>query len=109
MKRPNKRIGRYACAGLTLLELLLALAGMAFVGTAGTALLVGVVYGTSTDQDMRSLITRQMALRARLEARVRESLLLLDSGGDYMILWSSDLNEDGLPSKAEIQVIEYRL
>jgi len=93
--------------GLTLLELLLALAGTAVVGTAVAAMLTGVVYGTATDKDMRSLITRQMALRARVEAEVRESLLLLDSGSDYMILWSGDDNDDGLPSKAEIQVIEY--
>ena len=98
---------RYACCGLTLLELLLALAGTAMVGTAVAAMLAGVTYGTAVDKDMRTLITRQMALRARVEAEVRESLLLLDSGSDYMIFWSGDDNEDGLPSKAEIQVIEY--
>jgi hypothetical protein len=98
---------RYACRGLTLLELLLALAGTAVVGTAVAAMMAGVTYGTAVDKDMRTLITRQMALRARVEAEVRESLLLLDSGGDYMVLWSGDENNDGLPSKAEIQVIEY--
>ena len=104
-KRGNFK--RHACRGLTLLELLLALAGTAVIGTAVAALLTGVAYGTATDKDMRSLITRQMALRARLEAEVRESSMLLDAGADYMILWSSDDNDDGLPSKAEIQVIEY--
>lgn len=93
--------------GLTLLELLLALAGTAVIGSAVAALLTGVAYGTQTDKDMRSLITRQMALRARVEAEVRESRMLLDSGADYVILWSSDADDDGVPSKAEIQVIEY--
>lgn len=93
--------------GLTLLELLLALAGTAVIGSAVAAMLTGVIYGTATDKDMRSLITRQMALRTRVEAEVRESYMLLDSGSDYMILWAGDTNEDGLPSKAEIQVIEY--
>ena len=37
-------------------------------GTAVAAMLSGVAYGTSVDKDMRSLITRQMALRARVEA-----------------------------------------
>lgn len=98
---------RRACRGLTLLELLLALAGTAVIGSAVAAMLTGVVYGTATDKDMRSLITRQMALRARVEAEVRESRMLLDAGADYMVLWSGDLDDDGLPSKAEIQVIEY--
>jgi type II secretory pathway pseudopilin PulG len=98
---------RHACRGLTLLELLLALAGTAVIGSAVAAMLTGVAYGTATDKDMRSLITRQMALRARLEAEVRESRMLLDAGADYMILWSSDADDDGMPSKAEIQVIEY--
>lgn len=103
----SNNMKRYACRGLTLLELLLALAGTAVVGTAVAAMLTGVIYGTATDKDMRSLITRQMALRARVEAEVRESCKLLDAGADYMVLWSGDDNEDGLPSKAEIQVIEY--
>ncbi|MEM6504362.1 MAG: hypothetical protein AAF711_02740 [Planctomycetota bacterium] len=107
MKRKRGTIQQYARRGLTLLELLLALAGTAVIGTAVTAMLTGVAYGTATDKDMRSLITRQMALRARLEAEIRESRMVLDSGGDYVILWSGDSDDDGLPSKTEIQVIEY--
>jgi len=107
MRRRSSTIQGYACRGLTLLELLLALAGTAIIGSAVAAMLTGVIYGTSVDKDMRSLITRQMALRARVEAEVRESHMLLDAGADYMILWSGDINDDGLPSKAEIQVIEY--
>lgn len=105
MKRTRRR--RHMCRGLTLLELLLALAGTAVIGSAVAALLTGVIYGTATDKDMRSLITRQMALKARVEAEVRESRMLLDAGADYLILWSRDSDEDGSPSKAEIQVIEY--
>lgn len=105
MKRTARK--RRMCRGLTLLELLLALAGTAVIGSAVAAMLTGVAYGTATDKNMRSLITRQMALRARIEAEVRESRMLLDAGGDYLILWSSDADDDGSPSKAEIQVIEY--
>ena len=107
MRNKRTHLNRYACRGLTLLELLLALAGTAVIGSAVAAMLTGVAYGTSVDKDMRSLITRQMALRARVEAEVRESRMVLDAGADYMILWSSDADDDGLPSKAEIQVIEY--
>lgn len=107
MRKRSSTIKQHACRGLTLLELLLALAGTAVIGTAVAAMLTGVAYGTATDKDMRSLITRQMALRARVEAEVRESRMLLDAGADYLILWSGDADDDGLPSKAEIQVIEY--
>ncbi|MGB0766244.1 MAG: hypothetical protein ACPGYV_00885 [Phycisphaeraceae bacterium] len=93
--------------GLTLLELLLALAGTAVIGTAVAAMVTGVAYGTATDKDMRALVTRQMALRARVEAEVRESRMLLDAGANYLVLWSSDADDDGLPSKTELQVIEY--
>lgn len=107
MRRRSETMKRYACGGLTLLELLLALAGTAVIGSAVAAMLTGVAYGTSVDKDMRSLITRQMALRSRIEAEIRESRMLLDAGSDYLILWSRDDDDDGLPSKAEIQVIEY--
>jgi len=93
--------------GLTLLELLLALSGTAVIGTAVTMLITGVAYGTQTDKDLRELVTRQMALRARLEAELRESRLILDAGSDYVILWSADTNGDDLPNKSELQVIEY--
>lgn len=105
LKRTTHR--GHATRGLTLLELLLALAGTAVIGSAVAAMITGVAYGTAVDKEMRSIITRQMALRARVEAEVRESLMLLDAGSDYLILWSSDDDADGRPSKAEIQVIEH--
>ena len=92
---------------MTLLELLLALAGTALVGTAVASMLAGVVYGTQADKDLQGLVTRQMALRARIEAEVRESSLILDRGSDYLILWSGDSDGSGTPDKSEIQVIEY--
>ncbi len=105
-KPRNKRTSTNV-RGLTLLELLLALAGTAVIGSAVAMMLTGVAYGTQTDKDLRTLITRQMALRARLEAEVRESRLLLDQGAGYLILWSEDLDGSGTPNKTELQVIEF--
>lgn len=93
--------------GLTLLELLLALAGTAVIGTAVTMMLTGVTYGTNSSKDMRVLVTRQMALRARIEAEVRESQMVLDHGVGYMILWGDDADTSGTPNKSEIEVIEW--
>ena len=92
---------------MTLLELLLALAGTAVIGTAIVSMLVGVTYGTQADKDLQGLITRQMALRSRIEAEIRESYLILDAGSDYLILWSGDADASDTPDKTEIQVIEY--
>jgi len=104
----RKRVTRRTLArGMTLLELLLALAGTAVVGTAVAAMLTGVAYGTQSDKDLQGLITRQMALRSRVEAEVRESRMILDAGGGYLILWSGDDDGSGTPDKTEIQVIEY--
>ncbi|MFN3168487.1 MAG: hypothetical protein ACE37H_15615 [Phycisphaeraceae bacterium] len=92
--------------GLTLLELLLALAGTAVVGMAVTMMLTGVAYGTQSNKDLRTLVTKQMALRARIEAEVRESQVILDQGVGYLILWGEDADDSGTPNKSEIQVIE---
>lgn len=92
--------------GLTLLELLLALAGTAVIGAAITMMLTGVAYGTQSSKDMQGLVTRQMALRARIEAEVRESQMVLDQGVGYLILWGEDADKSGTPNKSEIQVIE---
>ena len=69
-------------------------------------MLFGVSYGTKANKDLRTLITRQMAIRARLEAEVRESRMVLDQGTGYVILWSEDVDESGTPNKAELQLIE---
>lgn len=102
----RKMMVKACCRGLTLLELLLALAGTAVIGTAVAMMLAGVAYGTQADKDMRTLITRQMALRARLEAEIRESHRVLDQGMGYVILWGEDLDDSGTPNKTELQVIE---
>lgn len=107
MANKNTPTVRAVARGLTLLELLLALAGTAVIGTAVAMMLSGVAYGTQADKDLRTLIARQMAVRARLEAEIRETSLILDAGSDYLILWSGDTNGDGFPAKTEIQVIEY--
>lgn len=107
MDNPVSKARRNASSrGLTLLELLLALAGTAVIGSAVAMMLAGVAYGTQSDKDLRTLVTKQMATRARIEAEVRESRMVLDQGTGYLILWTEDIDESGTPNKTEIQVIE---
>jgi len=98
---------RRRSAGLTLIELMLAVSGLALIGGAITSMLFAVAYGTTIDKDMRSLVTRQMALRARITAAVRESQMVLDQGDEYIVLWVYDSDESGKPNVEEIQLIEY--
>ena len=92
--------------GLTLLEMLLALSGMALIGSAIASMLLAVSYGTQSDKDLRSLVTRQMALNARLSAAVRESSMVLEQGDGYLFLWGADTDESGTPNLDEIVPIE---
>ncbi|XAM00381.1 hypothetical protein OT109_03130 [Phycisphaeraceae bacterium D3-23] len=93
--------------GLTLLEMMLALAGMSLIGSAIASMLVAVSYGTQADKDLRGLITKQMALRSRLSAEVRESSMVLDRGDGYLFLWINDDDESETPNLSEITLIEF--
>lgn len=93
--------------GLTLLEMLLAISGMALIGSAIASMLLAVTYGTQTDNDMRSVVTKQMTLRARLSAAIRESTMVLEEGDGYLFLWVHDTDESGHPNLDEIVLIEY--
>jgi len=92
--------------GLTLIELLLALAGMALIGLAIVSMLFAVSYGTNSDKDMRNLVAQRMALRARITASVRESQMVLEHGDGYLVLWIGDGDENGKPNLDEIQLLE---
>lgn len=93
--------------GLTLIEMLLALSGMALIGGAIASMLVAVSYGTKTDKDLRSLVTKQMALRGRLSATLRESAMVLEQGDGYVFLWTFDKDGSSAPNLDEIVLIEF--
>lgn len=103
IKTRTKRRSR----GLTLIELLLALAGMSLIGSAVASMLVAVSYGTKADKDLRSLITKQMALRGRISAAIRESAMVLEQGDGYVFLWTFDSDGSGTPNLDEIVLIEF--
>lgn len=98
--------GRRAQHGMTLLELLLAMAAVALIGMAIVSMLVAVSYGTSSSDELRTLAVRSKTLNNRIGAAVRGSKMILDQGDDYLILWTRDLNEDGEPSLLEIRRLQ---
>ncbi|MFW6060011.1 MAG: PulJ/GspJ family protein [Phycisphaeraceae bacterium] len=93
--------------GLTLVEMVLALAITGLVGAAIAAMLSAVAYGSDSSRDMRNAAVQSKALSARLGAAVRGSRLVLDQGEDFLVLWTTDADENGAPSLQEIQRLEH--
>lgn len=92
--------------GLTLVEMLMALAVTGLIGGAIAAMLSAVAYGTSSDRDIRSLVVKNKTLSTRITAAVRQSAQLLDADDGYVVLWTSDLNDNGQPDLLELRRIE---
>ncbi len=92
--------------GLTLVEMLMALAITGLIGAAIASMLTAVTYGTSSSRDIRSLVVKNKTLSARITAAVRGSAQLLDAADGYVVLWTKDINGSGVPDLLELQRIE---
>jgi Tfp pilus assembly protein PilE len=97
---------RRSAAGLTLVELLLALAVTGMVAAAVAGMLLAVSTGTSQRTDMRGLVVKQRALSGRIHASVRNAKMVLAQGQDYLVLWTGDPSDSGSPNLAELRLIE---
>jgi len=106
MTRSAQSAIRRRAVGLTLVELLLAITITAFVGTAVASMMVSVTYGTTSRTEMRDVLVRTKVLTSRMNAAVRGSKMVLDSGTDYVVLWIADTREDGQPNISELRRIE---
>jgi len=106
MRLKKANLIRKQC-GLTLLELMIALAGTATIGAAVATLMTGVTYGTKQDNNLRNLVAQRMAIRARLTASVRQAQKILGKNNSAIVLWVADKNDDNAPNLSEIQWIEY--
>lgn len=100
------RVRPHRARGLTLVELMLAVAGTSLVGAAVAAMLVAVNAGSNTDNDMRGSVIRHQAAAARIQAAIRGSTLVLGAGEDWIMLWTYDLREDASPNLSELRLIE---
>ncbi len=92
--------------GMTIVELLLALAGTAFVAVAIAMMLSVVASGTSSRTDLRQSVVRQKTITARLNAAIRSSSMVLVAEDDLLIVWTNDTDSNSEPSLGEIQRIE---
>lgn len=102
-QRMTSQTGR---AGLTLIELLLAVAGTGFVAAAVAMMLSAIATGTNSRNDLRQSVVRQKTIMARLTAAIRSSHMVLAADDDLLVLWTSDADGSETPNLGEIRRIE---
>lgn len=97
--RPSKR-------GMTLLELLLALAVTIVTGAAAAAVTLAVSRGMVNMNAGRSVISRANLIQARVRAVTDTARCVLDASADKgMAVWAEDPNADGRVNVLELRVV----
>ncbi len=89
--------------GLTLIELMLALAITAMVAAAISGMLTAISTGEHLRRDNRSFIMRAHAAKTRLGAYVAKSRCVLDANGGDTVLWLEDSRGSGTVHASEIR------
>ena len=93
-------------AGLTLVELLLAVTISAIIGAAMATMLLAVSTGTSSHRKTRSLAVAHGVVAERLGAAVRVSRTVLAREDDLLVLWVPGLSTSSTPALSELRRIE---
>ncbi len=91
---------------LTLIELVMGMAGTALVASALAAMMELTVYGSRDITDLHRMVIREKRVGDRMAATLRRSHSALASGTDYLVLWEGDTNESGGHSLSELVRIE---
>ena len=94
-------------AGLTLVELIIALAIMALIGLTVSAMLSAVAYGTDSGRDVRASIARGKMTTARIDAAIRESRAVLAASEGVLVLWMRDEDGDEIADADEVRRLEH--
>ncbi len=89
--------------GLSMLELILALAITAMVGAAITGMLTSVAMGQRLRRDNRSFVIRTHALKSRLSAYIGPCRSLLMCDGTDLVLWLDDSRQGGTVHASEVR------
>ncbi len=106
-RRPRPRPPRHGtAAGMTIIELLLAMSATALIALAIASMLFATSSGSDNDRDLRELAVRQKLLINRVTAAIRTSRQVLAEGDDYLVLWTADTTGEGEPNLSEIRLIE---
>jgi len=92
---------------MTLIELLLAMAGIGLIAGALAAMFSAVAYGTTSNEHMHALISQRQALTRRVNNTIRQSREVVDQGDDALTLWSEDKDNDGKRDNNETKIIKW--
>lgn len=103
-RRLQPRMGRRR--GMTLIELLLAIAGTGLVAAATAMMMHAVAAGTSSRGDMRQAVVRHKTVAGRVSTMVRSSYQVLAAQEDVLVLWLGDADGNKSPNLAEICRVE---
>ncbi|MEM6755748.1 MAG: hypothetical protein AAF586_01155 [Planctomycetota bacterium] len=101
------RSTRHGRMGLTLPELILAMAGTAVVSLAAVTMLFAATQGADDGKVARSLVIEAKAISSRLNASLRGCRQLLDVSSTRVILWSADDDDDGMVDTDELRVFDH--
>jgi len=107
MRRRRWHDHSHVCA-FTLVEVLLALTITGLVGLAVVTMLSAASYGATSRAGMRDLLVVSRTTSARLGVCIRTAVevVSVDAGGEYIVLWVQDTNEDSTRQYDELQLIE---
>lgn len=91
--------------GLTLVELMIALAITLVIGAALAAVLTAISRVTEHDRDARTASLRAHAVQIRLQAYSETGLCVLQTSGDgNFVIWLEDGNSSGSVNPTEVRV-----
>ncbi len=104
-----RTLGRRArrAAGPTLIEVVLAMAITALIGSAVTALIYSMCQNTRDQQIVRRRNIKADVIAARLDGAIRSSAVVLAAGDDFVVLWKADSRPNNMPNWSEIERIEW--
>ncbi len=89
--------------GLTLIELMLALAITAMVAAAIGVMISAIESGESSRRDNRDLVVRTYAATTRLSAYLSRSMSVLEVGTGNAVVWLNDWREGGTVHATELR------
>lgn len=105
-RRPTER-SRRRRAGFTLVELMMALLGMAAVAVAITVLSSATARAKQNQKALWRLTMHEQVIMRRLGDRIRAAVRILDAGDSWIVLWSGDADDSGAPCFLEMERIEH--
>ena len=92
---------------MTLVELAMALAVTALIGTAVATMLVSMSDSSLRQSQARDLAVSEACASTRLGRLIRMGKKVLAQGEDYLVLWIGDTRPNALPDLSELCRIDY--